>query len=97
MLVQKYRSKPTEIEAVLFDGENLEELQQFTGDQFSLVAEEDRGDDPDIIAQVFDTLHSTWVGVKDGQWIIKGTKGEFYPCDPDVFEQKYEKLIEEKA
>lgn len=89
-MAQKYVSKPTEVEAVLFDGENLEELQKFTGDQFSLVSEEDRGDDPDVIAQVFDTLHSTWVGVKDGQYIIKGTKGEFYPCDPGVFEQKYE-------
>jgi hypothetical protein len=24
-------------------------------------------------------------------WIIKGVKGEFYPCKPDVFEMTYEK------
>lgn len=25
-----------------------------------------------------------------GDWIIKGIKGEFYPCKPDIFEQTYE-------
>ena len=25
-----------------------------------------------------------------GDWIIRGVKGEFYPCKPDVFEQSYE-------
>lgn len=24
-------------------------------------------------------------------WIIKGVKGEFYPCKPDVFDMTYEK------
>ena len=25
-----------------------------------------------------------------GDWIIKGVKGEFYPCKPDIFEATYE-------
>jgi hypothetical protein len=25
-----------------------------------------------------------------GDWIIKGVKGEFYPCKPDVFDATYE-------
>ena len=25
-----------------------------------------------------------------GDWIIKGVKGEYYPCKPDIFEQTYE-------
>jgi hypothetical protein len=28
-----------------------------------------------------------------GDWIIRGVKGEFYPCKPDIFEQTYE-LVE---
>ncbi len=28
--------------------------------------------------------------VSDGDWIIKGTKGEFYPCKPDIFVEIYE-------
>lgn len=26
-----------------------------------------------------------------GDYIIKGVKGEFYPCKPDIFEMTYEK------
>ena len=25
-----------------------------------------------------------------GDWIIKGVKGEFYPCKPDIFAETYE-------
>lgn len=27
-----------------------------------------------------------------GDYIIKGVKGEFYPCKPDIFEQTYERV-----
>jgi len=27
-----------------------------------------------------------------GDWIIKGLKGEFYPCKPDIFFDSYEKM-----
>jgi hypothetical protein len=27
-------------------------------------------------------------------WIIKGIKGELYPCKPDIFEKTYEKVID---
>ena len=26
----------------------------------------------------------------DGDWLIKGIKGEFYPCKPDIFEESYD-------
>jgi hypothetical protein len=42
------------------------------------------------VLQVYDTLHDTWVTFEYGDWIIKGVKGEFYPCKSDVFEQSYE-------
>ena len=29
-----------------------------------------------------------------GEYIIKGIKGEFYPCKPDIFEQTYELIGE---
>lgn len=25
-------------------------------------------------------------------WVIRGVKGELYPCKPDIFEETYEKL-----
>ena len=27
----------------------------------------------------------------EGDWIIKGVKGELYPCKPDIFEATYDK------
>lgn len=40
--------------------------------------------------EVYDELHRTWVTFDWGDFIIKGTEGEFYPCKPDVFAKKYE-------
>lgn len=28
--------------------------------------------------------------VSKGDYVIKGIKGEFYPCKPDIFETTYE-------
>jgi hypothetical protein len=30
-----------------------------------------------------------------GDYIIKGIKGELYPCKPDIFEASYEKVNDE--
>ena len=35
------------------------------------------------------TLEGT-MRANPGDWIIKGVKGEFYPCKPDIFEATYE-------
>lgn len=99
--VQRWRKKPAEIEAIRFTGDNWIEIQDWTRELepdlirccFFPVDEEDRAEDPEIIAEVWDKLHSTWVGVKAGQWVIHGIQGEFYPCDAGVFEQSYEKVF----
>lgn len=35
------------------------------------------------------TLEGTMEAI-EGDWIIRGVKGELYPCKPDVFEATYE-------
>jgi hypothetical protein len=35
------------------------------------------------------TLEGT-MRAETGDWIIRGVKGEFYPCKPDIFAQTYE-------
>jgi len=32
-----------------------------------------------------------------GDWIIRGVKGEFYPCKPDIFEATYEPAMTDAA
>lgn len=101
----RFKTKPFEIEAVQFDGENFEEVLEFTGyrrpdtwdiPNFCPAGTYQRWDDPEITAEVYDKLHSSWVGVKDNQWIIRGQKGEYYPCDPEIFEAKYERVYTEE-
>ena len=36
-----------------------------------------------------ETLEGT-MRVTYGDWVIKGVKGELYPCKADIFEQSYE-------
>ncbi len=35
------------------------------------------------------TLEGLMIGV-EGDWIIRGVKGELYPCKPDIFDLTYE-------
>ncbi|MFS0904137.1 hypothetical protein AB3N02_13870 [Priestia aryabhattai] len=39
------------------------------------------------------TLEGTMVA-EGGDFIIKGVKGEIYPCKPDIFYQTYEEVFE---
>ena len=46
-------------------------------------------------------LDHGWIGTLEGghivcpgDWIIKGIKGEHYPCKPDIFEQTYDSFEE---
>lgn len=40
-----------------------------------------------------ETLEGTHIA-NIGDYIVKGLKGEFYPCKPDIFEMTYEKVEE---
>ena len=87
----KYRKKPVVVEAIKWKGDNLAEIIRFTGlhesamkwtwEQYeSVVAREG--------LKIF-TLEGT-MNADIGDFIIKGVKGEFYPCKPDIFEATYE-------
>ena len=39
------------------------------------------------------TLEGT-MSADDGDWIIRGVKGEYYPCKPEIFNLTYEKVEE---
>lgn len=41
-------------------------------------------------AEVWDKLHSTWVKVELGQYVVEGVAGEYYPIDPKVREDTYD-------
>lgn len=38
---------------------------------------------------LIDTLEGSMTA-RSGDWVIRGVKGELYPCKPDIFEATYE-------
>ena len=85
----RYRKKPVEVEAF-----------RWTGGQ-------DQTEDPAWIVEAIragvvsvrypylyiDTLEGTHTA-NPGDYIIRGVKGELYPCKPDIFEMTYEEVPE---
>lgn len=94
-MVNLYRKKPVVIEAIQWTGTNLEELKNFVGN--SLVydicdaAWKVGKGRPKIFMQV-KTLEGD-MQVEVGDFVIKGIKGEFYPCKPDIFDSTYEEVV----
>jgi hypothetical protein len=50
----------------------------------------DGGDEGGPVGYFIKTLEGTSYMLDKNDYIIKGVKGEFYPCKPDVFEMTYE-------
>jgi len=84
----KFRKKSVVIEAIQYNGKNLTEILMFT--RSPEVSEDFCGDGIEI-----KTLEGTMTASK-GDWIIRGVKGELYPCKPDIFEITYYPVEEEK-
>ena len=82
----KYRKRPVIIEALQFMGDNTEEIVTFTEGQARAPV-----NDTYLLIPTLEGDHQASVG----DWIIKGVKGEFYPCKPDIFELTYEKVDEQ--
>jgi hypothetical protein len=80
-----FRKIPVVIEAIQFTGENATEIATFIGN-----------DDPDVQNYPAETLViqtlEGYMNASIGDWIIRGVKGEMYPCKPDVFELTYESV-----
>lgn len=88
----KYRKRPVEVEAFKWTGgpdqtEDPEWIVEAIGD--GTVLFENRGT-PDV-ALLVRTLEGT-MRAERGDYIIKGIKGELYPCKPDVFEATYDEV-----
>lgn len=78
-----FRKKPVVIEAVQWTGDNGHEVQSFLGGEFAALGWV-KGHYVEI-----GTLEGLMVASK-GDWIIRGVKGEYYPCKPDIFAATYD-------
>lgn len=85
----KFRKKPVEIDAVQFTGGNSVQVAQFITDGGGAFRAETH---PRNGAQDVFYIHTLEGELRavDGDWIIRGVQGEFYPCKPDIFAATYE-------
>lgn len=93
MSIMKYVKKPVEIEALQIFG-NITEIKEFIGDNgdaYIADAAYQVGVHPPVTVVIIHTLEGD-MKATDGDYIIKGIKGEFYPCRKDIFEETYEKI-----
>ena len=96
MTPKKYRKRPVVIEAMQWDGMNIEAALEFMAPIEALPNPDGHvqsgvGYVPAIGQVDIPTLEGT-MSANPGDWIIKGVAGEFYPCKPDIFAATYEEV-----
>ena len=78
--MKRYVKKSIVIEAVQYNGNNVQEILNFCGGTA-------------VVGMLSEITIKTLEGplhVSEGDFIIKGVNGEYYPCKPDVFEKTYD-------
>lgn len=88
-MIKKYIKKPVEIEALQYIGENFRECIEFMGNDFDKV----KYDNVSKTLKI-NTLEGIMI-CSLNDYIIKGIKGEFYPCKPNIFKETYKEIKKE--
>jgi hypothetical protein len=84
-----FRKKPVEVQAMQLlgseDGSAGRAVAEWCGG--SLVG---TFDEPHLDIRTLEGI----MCANPGDWIIRGVRGEFYPCKPDIFAETYEAVTE---
>lgn len=81
-----YRKKPVEVDAFQFGKDEYPLWFIFRINKKTIILKNE--------CAYIKTLEGTMTANK-GDYIIKGVKGEIYPCKPDIFEATYEKVTKD--
>lgn len=82
-VVGRYVKRPLVVEAIQLSRETWERVHDFLG----VVMRDLDGE----VCIFISTLEGV-MKASDGDWVIRGLRGEFYPCKPDIFEATYEEV-----
>ena len=90
-MIKKYMKKPVIIEALQWTGMNRAEMMNFCHDaKLNYSGDNEASIEVELFIQTLEgDMHAN-----KGDYIIKGVRGEFYPCARDIFEETYEEVIE---
>lgn len=90
-MINYYKKKPVEVQAVEYDNTDesrdfiLSWIDNYGGDAYVWHVEDG------VTNLIIGTLEGDMVA-NPGDYIIKGVKGEFYPCKPDIFVATYDEV-----
>ena len=96
-MIKKYVKKPVQIEAIQLKEDNIIEVFDFLdGANYKQTKSSEELEDFSqmILKQGYIEIE-TLEGIMKanfGDYIIKGIKGEFYPCKPDIFQATYKEV-----
>ena len=80
MIILEAKKKPVTIECVEWTGNNYCDIEKFCECNCRLL------NGNDLVISTLEGVHHAIIG----DYIIKGVKGEFYPCKHDIFLQTYD-------
>lgn len=87
-MIKKYRKKPVEIEAIQYIGNNVEEVEEFVGNQLLRYNNTQEENNYSLGIPTLEGIMEASVG----DYIIRGVKNEFYPCKPEIFRITYDEV-----
>lgn len=87
-MIKKYRKKPVEIVAIQYIGNNIEEIEDFVGNQLLRYNNTQEEDNYSLGIPTLEGIMKASVG----DYIIKGVAGEAYPCKPEIFRVTYDEV-----
>ena len=84
MNIKKFVKKPIIVEAIQYNGGNSEDIIKFTKGKASM--------NSTLPILSIETLEG-YMEVGEGDFVIKGVEGEFYPCKYNIFRKTYNEVI----
>ena len=96
-MIKKYIKKPLQIEAIQLKDDNIIEVFDFLdGANYKETKSTEELEDFNqrMLKQGYIEIKTLegYMKASFGDYIIKGIKGEFYSCKPDIFEATYEEV-----
>lgn len=85
---QTYVKKAVRVKAMRLDEDNAQDVAHWCGGQvveLTYIPGEGQGVE-------IPTLEGTMTAIP-GDFVIKGTRGEFYPCKPEPFQDTFERVV----
>lgn len=78
----KVQKLPVDVEAMHYDGDNITDIGEWLGAHGVKIKEHTYGS---FTIPTLEGPHQVFAG----WWVIRGVRGEFYPCRGDIFDASY--------